>query len=320
MESGSENIARRFNRNLNRKWVRLKQSVEDLIVEIRSFLEENRLVEYPQALNLDFDSIAHVEWDDENWQAFLKLAPAVGSKVVYVGTFEFSAEMDDTTGGEDEGESSEKKGIPTINDLRYDEDDDDAVVRLFGRDHDGEVSSLRLAYVAGGVAHSWMTFAPWYEEALSTVVELRERRELVGGTVLSNLNELRDRSIQEDWAATVAHDRRFFTAQAIPSVRQQATLEILTEITGIDSSDPLLVGVSWSTSSSARTLLPEVKSELEDEAIGHLPELASELVGRHPEWATLRVALREKYARSYLIEEIGMSLPMVAGELARYRK
>ena len=296
----------------------MKDSIENLTSEILLFMAANHLVEYPRALESDSESILQVEWESDDWRTFLLLASVVGTNVVYVGISKFAFDSDEVTINEMEGGGLEAREGPSLRDLRFSEDDDDAVFRLFGRKHEGEAISLSLAYAASGVVHSWTMFAPWYEEALSTLEELRERRELVGETILSGARELRDRAVREGWALTVARDRRFFTAQAIPSVRQQITLAILTEITGINSSDPLLVGVSWSTSSSAKSLLPQVKRELEDESIARVPQLTSELIRIHPEWATLRVALREKYARAFLIETIGMNLPIVTEEIARY--
>ena len=293
-------------------------SIEDLVAEVRSFMEEHRLAEYPQALDLDSESGFHVEWENEDWRAFLLLAPTVGSSVVYVGTVEYSA--DSYMGPEDEeGEGSLPKRGPVFRDARFFEDDDFALVSLIGKEHDGEIISLRIAYVAGGVAHSWTTFARWYEETLSELVEIRERRELVGERVLIGLRDLQERSIREDWATQVAHDRRFFEAQPVPSVRQRITLEILAEFSGLPASDSGLEGVSWSVAAAARHLLPQVKRDLEEEAIERIPELAAELIRRHPDWATLRVGVREKHAKSYLIENVGMNLPLVAEEAARYK-
>lgn len=286
----------------------MKNSFDGLAAEIRIFMETNNLVQYPQALEWGAGSGMRVEWTDENWREFLLLAPVVGSSVVYIDETEFS--VDDL---------SEEESEFAFHDSPFLDGDTVALISLIAREHDGETCAIRLAYVAGGVVHSWVAFAPWYEDALARIAETRQHHESRADDVVREIRELEDRSIQEDWATQVARDRRFYSAQALPSVRQKIALEIVTEISGLPSSHDGLERVSWSIAAAARHLLPQVKRDLEEDAIERLSELAAKLVNEHPEWATLRVGVREKYAKAFVIEEIGLNLPLVAEEIARFK-
>jgi len=289
----------------------MEESLESLASEIRSFIHANDLVEYPQVLDADPEyGFLRVDWDNEDWRAFLLLASVVGSRVVYVGTTEYSSES--VLGPEpDTGEGPVQ--------IMYRDDDETVLGKILGRKHDGETNTLRLAYVAEDVVHTWTTFAPWYEEALSSLEDVRERGEFLNEKIQVVIRELQERANREDWVTKVARDRRFFEAPPIPSVRQRIALEILAEISGLPATDSALVGQSWAVSAAAKSELAQVKRDLEEDAMGRLSELALDLMRQHPDWATLRITLREQYAKAYVIEKIGINLPVVAREVARYK-
>jgi len=256
--------------------------LERLAQEIQAHVESLGLVCFPEAVETDGAALV-VEWPGEEWKDFLAFAPKLGVSVVYVGTSVF----------EDLGDEDDEPGS------------DESI-----SEHDGEVDAVIVTYVAGGILHVWRRLAPWRIEAF-----VREVNEFGDRDVRAEA--LRARADEEGWANTLTHDRRFYGAARVD--RRAACTAVLAELSGLSEDDPLLDDVRWPVIHEADARLPEVREELEAEGLAQQADLAAELAAAHPDWSTMRVALREKYARTLVKERFGMSLPIVAEEVARFK-
>jgi hypothetical protein len=256
--------------------------LERLQKDIRAHVESIGLLCFPEAVTADPSALV-VIWPGNDWKEFLSFAPRLGVKVIYLGTTIFE-DLGDEDGGEIDLEAPSE--------------------------HDGEIDAVVVTYVAGGILHTWSEAAPWRIEAM-----VREVNEF--GDRDAKAEALRERAQQEEWAQNLAHDRRFYGTARVD--RRAASTAILAELSGLSEDDPLLDKVRWSVIREADAHLPQVREALTDEGLSAKAALAAELVVAHPDWSTMRVALREKYARTLVKERFGMPLPIVAEEVARYK-
>ena len=257
--------------------------LERFAKEIRKHVEGLGLVCFPEAIDDDASSLV-VRWPGEDWKEFLAFAPKLGVGVVYVGSRIF-----EDLGDEDYEVDADPEGLS---------------------EHDGEIDTVLVTYVAGGVLHSWRRVAQWRVEAMVREVTAFGDRD-------AKAEKLKERAEQEGWAHALAHDRRFYGAARTD--QRAACTTVLAELAGVPETDSLLNDVPRAVIREANELLPEVREGLQDDGLSHKADLAAELVDTHPDWWTMRVALREKYARTLVKERYGMALPIVAEEVARHK-
>jgi hypothetical protein len=260
--------------------------LEEVAQEVRAHVEGLGLICFPETVEPDGAPLV-VDWPGEDWRAFLAFAPKLGVSVVYVGTSIYEDLGDEDDGLDSYGTASEDVS-----------------------EHDGAVDAVIVTYVAGGVLHVWRRLAPWRIEAFVREVNQFGDRDV-------KAEALRTRAQEEAWGEKLARDRRFYGAARVD--RRTACSAVLAELSGLSADDPLLDDVRWPVIREADARLPEVRETLEAEGLADKAALAAELATANPGWSTMRVALREKYARTLVKERFGMALPIVAEEVARYK-
>jgi len=252
--------------------------LELLTKEITRHVDELGPLCFPEAIDADSAPLV-VHWPGEDWKQFLAFAPTLGVTVIYVGTTTFDYE--------DEEEIADE--LAELN---------------------GEIDSVLVTYVAGGVVHAWTQLAPWRVEAAVKAVHSF-------GAQDQRVVAFAERAKKEQWSRTIAHVRRFYTAE--PVDRYSVAYALLAELSGLSQEDSVLLDAGRWIVSDAHSRIFEVREKLTDEGLSQKATLAAELAQAHPDWSSMRVALREKYARTLVKETYGMALTIVAAEVARYK-
>jgi len=253
-----------------------------LAQEIATHVKELGLLYFPEAIDADSAPLV-VHWPGEDWKQFLAFAPTLGVSVIYLGTTTFVYE---------------------------DEYDDEEEIPEELAEHSGETDSVLVTYVAGGVVHAWSELAPWRVEAAEEVIHsygAQDQRVLV----------FAERAKNEQWSRAIANDRRFYAAE--PVDQYSVAYALLAELSGLPQEDTVLLNAGRWIVSDAHSRIFEVREKLTDEGLSQKATLAAELAKAHPDWSSMRVALREKYARTLVKETYGMALTIVAAEVARYK-
>lgn len=201
-------------------------------------------------------------------------------------------------------------GVPVIyvgtTTFDYEEEDDPDELA----EHDGQTDSVLVTYVAGGVVHAWSEFATWRVEAEEEAVSGYGEQD-------PRVMAFSERAKKEDWSRTIGYDRRFYAAE--PVDRYSVGYVLLAELSGLPEEDSVLLDAGRWILSDAHSRLFEVRDALTDEGLSQKAALAEELARAHSDWSSMRVALREKYARTLVKETYGMALKIVADEVARYK-
>jgi hypothetical protein len=226
-----------------------------------------------------------VYWPDADWKTFLSLAPKVGSEVVYISAVaDEEGSIYEDLDGEGEHDSDE---------------------------HEGEIELVRVAYVGGGVAHVFTKFAEWHFDRISETASLHDDRQAMYDRFMA-------RAVEQNWARRIASDKRFYTATR--NMQRDVVVELLVEMSGESPEDLVNSWVRRDIFTQAVDLSTAVLEELRDRAFEEVPLIAGELMANNPGWNQMRVGPKEHLAKRAVKDRYGIPMPVVAEEVARYKR
>jgi len=165
----------------------------------------------------------------------------------------------------------------------------------------GETVGIRLAFVVDGVFHTWAEEAEWFVEEAARALDGSEE-------VVASQPEY-----EESWARELAELPEYGGSDRAWSV----TMNFLAG-KGVDvDADDLLVSRLYHE--AADIFENEIKTRLENEAIGQLAVLYVEVAREHTGWSSSGTKVRDQLATRFIRARYGFSMPVVASALARYK-